>query len=158
MSSTRIRRHVSAPREAVYRALLDPNAPWLEIGLLVAYDRYDGQAPAAGVITGVGVIEGREAVVVANKPSGLLVHRGWAQDDDVAMFRVRDALGGAHVYPLRFGRVTLGVGGEMLVARSSRQPIDSASAQVVRLDQHVEGLDPRRHDVGRQRVGEQVRP
>lgn len=47
-------------------ALLDENAPFLEIGLLVAYDRYDGQAPAAGVITGVGTVGGREVVVVAN--------------------------------------------------------------------------------------------
>lgn len=54
-----------SPRERV-TALLDPGAPWLEIGLLVAYDRYDGQAPGAGVITGVGVVEGREVVVVAN--------------------------------------------------------------------------------------------
>jgi acetyl-CoA carboxylase carboxyltransferase component len=54
-----------APRERV-RELLDRGAPWLEIGLLVAYDRYDGQAPGAGVITGVGVVEGREVVVVAN--------------------------------------------------------------------------------------------
>jgi acetyl-CoA carboxylase carboxyltransferase component len=54
-----------SPRERV-TALLDPGSPWLEIGLLVAYDRYDGQAPGAGVITGVGVVEGREVVVVAN--------------------------------------------------------------------------------------------
>ena len=47
-------------------ALLDPGAPFLEIGLLVAYDQYDGQAPAAGVVTGIGKIEGRRAVVVAN--------------------------------------------------------------------------------------------
>ena len=47
-------------------ALLDPGALFLEIGLLIAYDRYDGQAPAAGVVTGVGRIEGRPAVVVAN--------------------------------------------------------------------------------------------
>jgi acetyl-CoA carboxylase carboxyltransferase component len=53
------------PRERV-RALLDEGAPWFELGLLVAHDRYDGQAPAAGVITGVGVVEGREVVVVAN--------------------------------------------------------------------------------------------
>ena len=46
--------------------LLDPDAPFLEIGLLVAYDKYDGQAPGAGVVTGVGRIEGRPAVVVAN--------------------------------------------------------------------------------------------
>ena len=47
-------------------ALLDPGALFLEIGLLIAYDRYDGHAPAAGVVTGVGKIEGRPAVVVAN--------------------------------------------------------------------------------------------
>lgn len=46
--------------------LLDPNTTFLEIGLLVAFDKYDGQAPAAGVVTGVGKIEGRPAVVVAN--------------------------------------------------------------------------------------------
>jgi 3-methylcrotonyl-CoA carboxylase beta subunit len=54
-----------SPRERV-RGLLDPDTLWLELGLLVAYDQYDGQAPAAGVITGVGVVEGREVVVVAN--------------------------------------------------------------------------------------------
>ena len=54
-----------SPRERVTQ-LLDPGAPWLEVGLLVAYDRYDGQAPGAGVITGVGVVGGREVVVVAN--------------------------------------------------------------------------------------------
>jgi acetyl-CoA carboxylase carboxyltransferase component len=52
-------------RERVAR-LLDPTGPWLEIGLLVAYDQYDGQAPAAGVVTGVGQIAGRPVVVVAN--------------------------------------------------------------------------------------------
>jgi 3-methylcrotonyl-CoA carboxylase beta subunit len=54
-----------SPRERVAR-LLDPGAPWLEIGLLIAHDRYDGQAPGAGVITGVGVVAGREVVLVAN--------------------------------------------------------------------------------------------
>ncbi|HEY2825779.1 MAG TPA: carboxyl transferase domain-containing protein, partial [Gemmatimonadales bacterium] len=46
--------------------LLDPGSPWLELGLLVAYDQYDGQAPSAGVVTGVGVVSGRDVVVVAN--------------------------------------------------------------------------------------------
>jgi len=54
-----------SPRERVQQ-LLDPKTPWLELGLLVAYDQYDGQAPGAGVITGVGMVEGREVVVVAN--------------------------------------------------------------------------------------------
>jgi acetyl-CoA carboxylase carboxyltransferase component len=46
--------------------LLDPGAAWLEVGLLVASDRYDGQAPGAGVVTGVGRVHGRPVVVVAN--------------------------------------------------------------------------------------------
>ena len=49
--------------------LCDDSSRFLEIGLLVAYDQYEGQAPAAGVITGVGLIHGREVVVVANDPT-----------------------------------------------------------------------------------------
>ncbi|MGA2119852.1 MAG: carboxyl transferase domain-containing protein [Bryobacteraceae bacterium] len=52
-------------RERIGR-LLDPGSPFLEIGLLVAYDQYDGQGPCAGVVTGLGRIESRAAVVVAN--------------------------------------------------------------------------------------------
>ncbi len=46
--------------------LLDEGAPFVEVGLLVAHDRYDGQAPSAGVVTGLGVIHNRPVVVVAN--------------------------------------------------------------------------------------------
>ncbi len=46
--------------------LVDRGALFLEIGLLIAYDKYDGQAPGAGVVTGIGKIEGRPAVIVAN--------------------------------------------------------------------------------------------
>src|SRR5438093_287446 len=46
--------------------LLDQGATWFELGLLVASDQYDGQAPGAGVITGMGRIAGRPVVVVAN--------------------------------------------------------------------------------------------
>ena len=46
--------------------LLDKDAFFLETGLLVAYDQYKGQAPGAGVITGLGRVEGREVIVVAN--------------------------------------------------------------------------------------------
>lgn len=46
--------------------LLDPDAAWVEIGLFVAHDLYDGQAPCAGVVTGVGQVHGREVVVIAN--------------------------------------------------------------------------------------------
>jgi 3-methylcrotonyl-CoA carboxylase beta subunit len=46
--------------------LIDPGTSFLEIGLLIAYDKYEGQAPAAGVVTGLAKIEGRPAVIVAN--------------------------------------------------------------------------------------------
>jgi acetyl-CoA carboxylase carboxyltransferase component len=52
-------------RERIAR-LLDPSPRFLEIGLLIAYDQYEGQAPAAGVVTGIGKIEGRPAIIVAN--------------------------------------------------------------------------------------------
>lgn len=47
-------------------SLFEKNAYTQEIGLLVAYDQYEGQAPAAAVVTSIGKIQGREAVVVAN--------------------------------------------------------------------------------------------
>ncbi len=47
-------------------ALLDKDGPWVEVGLLVAWDQYDEQAPAAGVVTGLGRVGGRPVVVVAN--------------------------------------------------------------------------------------------
>ena len=46
--------------------LLDEGAPAVEIGMLVAHDLYEGEAPGAGVVTTVGRVEGREVVVVAN--------------------------------------------------------------------------------------------
>src|SRR3954463_9938686 len=56
-------------------------------------------------------------VAIANKPSGRLVHRGWDDDDDVAMFRVRDALGGSHVHPLH--RLDRGTSGALAFARTA---------------------------------------
>jgi 3-methylcrotonyl-CoA carboxylase beta subunit len=52
-------------RERVQK-LIDPSSPFLEIGLLIAYDKYDGQAPGAGVVTGLAKVEGRPCVIVAN--------------------------------------------------------------------------------------------
>src|SRR5580704_16218705 len=46
--------------------LIDPGTRFLEIGLLIAFDEYEGAAPAAGVVTGLAKIEGRHAVIVAN--------------------------------------------------------------------------------------------
>ncbi len=46
--------------------LFDKDSFQQEIGLLIAYDEYDGKAPAAAVVTSIGMIEGRECVVIAN--------------------------------------------------------------------------------------------
>jgi acetyl-CoA carboxylase carboxyltransferase component len=54
-----------AARERIDR-LLDPGTAFLELGALAAWELYDGQAPSAGIVTGIGVIEGRHCVVVAN--------------------------------------------------------------------------------------------
>jgi 3-methylcrotonyl-CoA carboxylase beta subunit len=53
------------PRQRVER-LLDPGAPFLELGALAAYDLYEGEAPGAGIITGIGRVSGREVMIVAN--------------------------------------------------------------------------------------------
>ena len=53
------------PRERVER-LLDPGSPFLEVAPLAAYGLYDGEAPGAGLITGVGRVSGREVMIVAN--------------------------------------------------------------------------------------------
>ena len=53
------------PRDRV-DALLDPLTPFLELSPMAAHGLYDGDAPSAGVITGVGRVSGRECVIVAN--------------------------------------------------------------------------------------------
>src|SRR5687767_6530635 len=52
-------------RERVDR-LVDPGSAFLELGALAAWDLYEGQAPGAGIVTGIGVVEGQECVIVAN--------------------------------------------------------------------------------------------
>src|SRR5947208_2336868 len=52
-------------RERIAR-LCDEGSRFLEIGLLVAYDEYEGQAPGAGVVTGIGLVHHRPVVIVAN--------------------------------------------------------------------------------------------
>jgi 3-methylcrotonyl-CoA carboxylase beta subunit len=47
-------------------ALLDPGTPFLELSPLAAHGMYDGDAPAAGIITGIGRVSGVECVIVAN--------------------------------------------------------------------------------------------
>jgi acetyl-CoA carboxylase carboxyltransferase component len=52
-------------RERIDR-LVDPGATFLELGALGAWDVYGGEAPSAGIVTGIGVVEGRECAIVAN--------------------------------------------------------------------------------------------
>jgi acetyl-CoA carboxylase carboxyltransferase component len=52
-------------RERIDR-LVDPDSAFLELSALAAWDLYDGAAPGAGIVTGIGVVEGRECVIVAN--------------------------------------------------------------------------------------------
>jgi len=62
-------RHVArgkmAPRDRV-AGVLDPGSPFLEVGLTAAHGMYDGAAPAAGAIAGVGRVAGRQCMVLAN--------------------------------------------------------------------------------------------
>src|SRR5690625_3209450 len=53
------------PRERV-RRILDPGSPFLEIGALAAFGMYDDDAPAAGLITGIGIVEQRYVMIVCN--------------------------------------------------------------------------------------------
>lgn len=46
--------------------LLDPETPFLELSSMAAYNLHDNQAPSAGVITGIGLVHGREVMIVAN--------------------------------------------------------------------------------------------
>ncbi|MDY5785938.1 carboxyl transferase domain-containing protein, partial [Corynebacterium sp.] len=68
-SDTARERHTSRgkilPRERIDQ-LLDPGSPFLEVAPLAAYGMYGGKVAAAGVIAGVGLVEGRRCMVVAN--------------------------------------------------------------------------------------------
>lgn len=105
-------------------ALLDPGAPWLELSPLAAWDMYDNAVPAAGIITGIGRVMGRECMVIANDaavkggtyfPMTVKKHlraQEIAQDNHLPCIYLVDS-GGAHlpsqdeVFPDRdhFGRI-----------------------------------------------------
>ncbi|WP_142804178.1 carboxyl transferase domain-containing protein [Tepidiphilus sp. J10] len=63
------RRHTARgkllPRERIER-LLDPGSPFLEVGQLAAWGMYDDEAPGAGIVTGIGRVQGVECMIVAN--------------------------------------------------------------------------------------------
>src|SRR5258705_1585286 len=64
-SAKHVARGKLLPRERV-RALVDPGSPFLEFSQLAAYGMYDGTIAAAGIITGIGRVAGRECVIVCN--------------------------------------------------------------------------------------------
>src|ERR1700722_13533437 len=49
--------------------LVDPGSPFLEIGALAAFDMYEGDVHGAGLVAGIGLIEGREVMIIANEPT-----------------------------------------------------------------------------------------
>src|SRR5271167_4661932 len=55
-------------RERVAR-LIDPGSPFLEVGALAAFGMYEGDVHGAGLIAGVGLVDGREVIIVANDPT-----------------------------------------------------------------------------------------
>src|SRR5271167_4908628 len=65
-------RHVSRgkllARERVAR-LVDVGSPFLEVGALAAFGMYEGDVHGAGLVTGIGLIHGREVMIVANDPT-----------------------------------------------------------------------------------------
>ncbi len=68
-STAALERHRSrgkmTARERVDR-LVDPGTAFLEVGALAAWGIYDGEAPSAGIVTGIGVVEGRRCAIFAN--------------------------------------------------------------------------------------------
>ena len=50
-------------------SILDPDSPFLELSPLAAWNMYDNQAPSAGIVTGIGRIDGVEVMVIANDPT-----------------------------------------------------------------------------------------
>jgi acetyl-CoA carboxylase carboxyltransferase component len=50
-------------------AILDPGSPFLELSPLAAWQMYDGEAPGAGIVTGIGRIQGLECMIIANDPT-----------------------------------------------------------------------------------------
>jgi acetyl-CoA carboxylase carboxyltransferase component len=68
-SEAALKKHISRGKLLARKRinlLVDPDTPFLELSSLAAYGQYDNQFPAAGIVTGIGVIHGRETMIVAN--------------------------------------------------------------------------------------------
>ena len=58
-------RHKLLARERIYK-LIDTNTPFLELSSLAAFGQYNDEFPSAGIVTGIGLVQGRETVLIAN--------------------------------------------------------------------------------------------
>src|SRR6266436_9218296 len=65
-ANARHRKRNKLPARERIQLLCDPDTPFLELSPLAAWDMYDNEAPSAGIVTGIGVVEGQECVIVAN--------------------------------------------------------------------------------------------
>src|SRR5215204_322257 len=65
-SMQRHRSRGKLPARERIEKLLDPGSSFLELSALAAWEMYDGDAPSAGIVTGIGRVAGRECVIVAN--------------------------------------------------------------------------------------------
>ena len=63
---TRHREQGKMPVRERIDTLIDPGSPFLELSALAAWDMYDGDAPSAGLVTGIGRVSGRDVLIVAN--------------------------------------------------------------------------------------------
>jgi acetyl-CoA carboxylase carboxyltransferase component len=68
-NETRMVEQGKIPARERVELLLDPNTPFLELSTLAAHDMYDNETPGAGIICGVGVINGVEVMISANNPA-----------------------------------------------------------------------------------------
>jgi 3-methylcrotonyl-CoA carboxylase beta subunit len=68
-SETAVEKHRSRgkllARERI-NLLIDPQTPFLELSSFAAFNQYDNAFPSAGIITGIGVVQGRECLIIAN--------------------------------------------------------------------------------------------
>src|SRR6478736_4357417 len=65
-ATERHRSRGNVPARELVDLLVDPDTAFLELNALAAWEMYDDGAPSAGIVTGIGVVEGRECVIVAN--------------------------------------------------------------------------------------------
>src|SRR6266699_711382 len=123
-------------RERIDR-LVDPGSTFLELSALAAWDVYEGQAPSAGIVAGIGVIEGRECVVIANDATVKggtyfpLTVKKHLRAQEIAAVMGSSTAGGAYVPAMSEetiivkGTGTIFIGGPPLVKAATGQDVSA---------------------------------